>query len=199
MRFFKSLFSNRFVIKGCENKLNIAKSAYLRKSKIKIYGNNNLVEIDENCYLHNFYLRIGFPDTPINDCVVKIGSSTTFNSCDIQLGESSSSLLIGNDCMFSFDVEIACTDTHAITDLDGNLLNLGKSIEIGTHVWVCKEVKILKNTKIPNNCIVAQNSIVTKKFDKENCVIAGNPAKVVKEKINWHRKRTEILRGNLYA
>ena len=97
--------------------------------------------------------------------------------------------------MFSFDVEIACTDTHAITDLEGNLINIGKRIEIGSHVWICKEVKILKNTKIPNNCIVAQNSIVTKKFDKENCVIAGNPAKVVKENINWSRTRPEKFIG----
>lgn len=196
MRFFKSLFSNRFVIKGYKNKLNISKTAYLRKSKIKIYGNNNLVEIDENCYLHNVYLRIGFLDTPINDCVVKIGNGTSFNSCDMQLGESSSSLLIGEGCMFSFDVEIACTDTHAITDFDDNLINVGREIQIGSNVWVCKEVKILKNTKIPDNCIVAQNSIVTKNFDKENCVIAGNPAKIVKENIKWHRPRTEKLRGN---
>ena len=29
------------------------------------------------------------------------------------------------------------------------------------------------------------NSIVTKSFNEENCVIAGNPAKIVKRNIEW--------------
>lgn len=179
---------------GKNNKVEIHKPIFFRKSKIKIYGNNNKIVIKENAYLHNVTIRIGFPDCPINNCNITIGSRTGFNSADIQLGESGSFLTIGDDCMFSFNVEIACTDTHSITDLDGNLLNVGKSIEIGSHVWGCKEIKILKNTKIPDNCIIAQNSIVTKKFEKQNCVIAGNPARVVKENTNWHRERPERYR-----
>lgn len=179
---------------GKNNIVDVDKPIFFRKSKIRIYGDNNKIFIKRNAYLHNTTIRVGFPDCPINDCTIIIGEKSGFNSADIQLGESGSSLIIGDDSMFSFNVEISCTDTHAITDLEGNLLNVGKSIEIGSHVWVCKEVKILKNTKIPNNCIVAQNSIVTKKFDKENCVIAGNPAKVVKENINWLRTRPEKYR-----
>lgn len=177
---------------GENNVVNIAKSAFFRKSKIKVWGNNNTILIDEQAYLHKTNIRIGFPDCPINNCVINIGKHTSINSADIQLGESDSSVIIGDDSMFSFDVEISCTDTHSITDLDGNLLNVGKNITVGSHVWVCKEVKILKNTRIPDNCIVAQNSIVTKQFTNENCVLAGNPAKVVKENINWHRERPEV-------
>lgn len=65
----------------------------------------------------------------------------------------------------------------------------GENIIVGNNVLVCKNVTFMKNTKVPNGCIVAQGSIVTKKFDKENSVIAGNPAKIVKENIYWDRTR----------
>ena len=91
--------------------------------------------------------------------------------------------------MFSFNIEITCTDTHSVLDMEDNIINKGENIIIGNHVWVGKEAKILKNTKIADNCIVAQNSIVTKKFDTNNAVIAGNPAKIVKENITWSNIR----------
>ena len=60
--------------------------------------------------------------------------------------------------------------------------------------------RICKNTLIPDNCIVGISSVVTKKFETKNCVIAGNPAKVVKEDIKWNRMRPkqylEYLNGN---
>ena len=49
----------------------------------------------------------------------------------------------------------------------------------------------MKNTTIPNGCVVATRSIVTRNFEKENCIIAGSPAKVVKENISWDRQRPQ--------
>jgi len=43
----------------------------------------------------------------------------------------------------------------------------------------------MKNVTIPNECIVGAGSVVTKRFDKEYCVIAGNPARVVRENVQW--------------
>jgi acetyltransferase-like isoleucine patch superfamily enzyme len=48
-------------------------------------------------------------------------------------------------------------------------------------------VVILKNVKIAEGCIIGRSAIVTKSFDKPNCAIAGNPAAVVKEKVEWAR------------
>ena len=79
---------------------------------------------------------------------------------------------------------------------DNKLLNIGQSITIGDKVWICKDVKFMKNANIPNGCVVAQGSIVTKRFEKENCVIAGNPAKITKENIQWDRIRpNNFLKG----
>lgn len=38
---------------------------------------------------------------------------------------------------------------------------------------------ILKGTVIGNNCVIGAGSVVHGKFE-DNCVIAGNPAKVIK-------------------
>ena len=61
---------------------------------------------------------------------------------------------------------------------------------------MCKNITILKNTKIPSNSVVAQGSTVTKKFDTENIIIAGNPAKIVKENTIWDRKKPEEYTGS---
>ena len=100
-----------------------------------------------------------------------------------------------NILAFSFSFSLI----HSIFDENGNLINVGQSITIGNHVWICKDVKIMKNTNIPDGCIVAQGSIVTKKFEKENCILAGNPARVVKENIHWDSIRPNDylkLKGN---
>lgn len=51
---------------------------------------------------------------------------------------------------------------------------------IGDNVWVGAGSCILPNVTIGNNCIIGANSVVTKSFP-DNCVIAGNPAKIIKQ------------------
>lgn len=198
MKLLKKLFSKFFglKIKNCGNNiLQISNSAYFRKTKIKIYGNNNFVSIKDNAYLHNTYIRIGFPDCPVKNTTLRIGEKTSFNGCDIQIGEDNSSIVIGSDCMFSFDTELTCTDTHSIFNYDGEIINIGQNITVGNNCWIGRRAKILKNTIIPDNCIVAQDSVLTKKFEDNNSIFAGNPAKLVKTNINWSRLRpNEILR-----
>jgi hypothetical protein len=43
----------------------------------------------------------------------------------------------------------------------------------------------LKNAGLADNTIVGCCSVVTKRFDTGYCVVAGNPAKVVKEEVDW--------------
>lgn len=187
----KIFFPPKIRIKGKNNTIKYPKSACLRRVKIEIYGNNNTILIDENAYLHNTYIIIGFSRHKINNAKIQIGKNTGFNSINIQIGESDSYINIGDNCMFSYDIEITCTDHHSIFNEENNIINIGKSVEIGSNVWAGKEVRIMKNTKIPDGCIIAQGSIVTKKFEKENCIIAGNPAKVVKENIHWTKDRPD--------
>ena len=187
--FIKEHFPLKVIIKGNNNSVIYPKSLIKRKSSVRIYGNNNKVVIKDNCYFHDMKIIIGFPDCPVNDCYVEIGENTSFNGCSVQIGENESSVTIGSGCMFSFGVEMNCTDTHCVFDGNNNLINRGKFIEIGSNVWICKNAVILKNTKVPDNSIVSQNSIVTKEFTESGIVIAGNPARQVKSGIHWKADR----------
>ena len=53
--------------------------------------------------------------------------------------------------------------------------------------WIGNDVKITKKAFIPNNTIVGIGSVVSSKFEEENTVIAGNPAKVVKRGVKFDR------------
>lgn len=55
-----------------------------------------------------------------------------------------------------------------------------KSITIGNNVWIGDKVTILKGVKIGDNVIVAANSVVSRSVPP-NSIVAGIPAKVIKE------------------
>lgn len=56
-------------------------------------------------------------------------------------------------------------------------------IIIGENCWIGANVRICKGVTIGNNSIVAACSVVTKDVPA-NCIVAGNPAKVVKTDID---------------
>ena len=108
------------------------------------------------------------------------------------MADADSNIIIGNDCMFSDEIYIRPHDGHCIYDINTKeLLNDNKDIIIGNHVWVSNRCTILKGAKVGNNCVVGNSSLVNKKIEKNNCIIAGIPAKVVKENISWDRKTIE--------
>lgn len=52
---------------------------------------------------------------------------------------------------------------------------------IGNNVWIGDKATILPNVSIGNGAIIAANSVVTKDVP-EYCIVAGNPAKIIKQK-----------------
>ena len=133
-------------------------------------------------------VHLGFGTGECNNCSVSVGAGTTFVSADIRVREDNVNISIGEDCQFSEKIFIWASDTHTITDMDGNVTNFGKYVTIGNHVWVGYGATICKNTKIADGCIIGTGAVVSGTFDKPNCVIAGNPARVVKENAKWDRR-----------
>ncbi|EHJ57272.1 hypothetical protein HMPREF9318_00408 [Streptococcus urinalis FB127-CNA-2] len=59
-------------------------------------------------------------------------------------------------------------------------LEYGLPITIGNNVWLAAGVTILPGVTLGDNVVVGAGSVVTKSY-KDNVVIAGNPAKIIKE------------------
>ena len=160
--------------------------------QIEIYGDNNKVEIDPSVKTWNGHIVIGNPgtNTPTHNCLVRIGKNSDSNGVWIDLLEDNSAVIIGNNCMLSWNIHIFASDSHTIYDAKTKkLLNWGKEIIIGDNVWVAMDCTVLKNSFIAKNCVVGASAVVAGKFTEENCVIAGNPAKVVKRGVAWDGRR----------
>lgn len=91
---------------------------------------------------------------------------------------------IGDGAKIARNVIIMDSDSHKITYVDGKKSCASKPVTIGEHVWIGTGAIILKGVSIGNGAIVAAGSVVTKDVPS-NCIAAGNPAKIIKEKISW--------------
>ena len=176
-------------IKGKNNIVTLPENSNLNNViKIKIYGDNNKISLNTENYI-NLKINIGDSLSPSCNCTVSVGENTQINGAEIVLYEHNSSVTIGKDCLLSWDIVLWCTDTHTVTDLSGTPLNRGRSVTVGDHVWIGRNVYIAKNTQIPSHSIVGWCSNVTSRFNEENVIIAGNPAKIVKRQIDWKHER----------
>ena len=163
------------------------------QSSWHLYGDNNSIEIKSSKYeIHCLAIENIGQKTYNNKIFIdenfSVGSIVFhfffLNNCTVR---------IGKDCMFSNKIEFLLGDGHTLYNLDNpqnvNTTNFG--ITIGNHVWIGHDVKILKDVIIPDNTVIGTSSLVNKQFSKPNTVIAGIPAKVVKENIGWDRRRVE--------
>ena len=55
-----------------------------------------------------------------------------------------------------------------------------KGIKIGDNVWIGSGVIILDGVKIGSSTVIGAGSVVTKSFNN-NLLIAGNPAKIIRD------------------
>lgn len=70
------------------------------------------------------------------------------------------------------------TENHNIYDL--SVHSLPGNVTIGKECWIGMNCVILPNVVLGDHTIVGAGSIVTKSFIDGNCIIAGNPAKIIK-------------------
>lgn len=92
------------------------------------------------------------------------------------------SVIIGQDCLVA-SASISDTDFHTFDDPDHILFKnqQSKPVKIGNKAWICGQTTILKGSEIGEGTVVGFRAVVTKKFPA-NVVVAGNPARIVKQK-----------------
>lgn len=113
--------------------------------------------------------------------ILEIGNNSYMNASTIQCA---SHISIGDDCAIASDILIQDTDFHPILDENGREKPISKPIQIGNKVWICAKATILKGVTIGDGAIVAAGAVVTKDVPAYS-LVAGNPARVVKENIKW--------------
>lgn len=175
------ILNSRFNINGSLNKITINKTDNLFYGlNINIIGDNNNILIQNNATICGLSIVIKG-----NGCQVSIGRNFTENqNCMIVCMGEKKHVQIGNDCMFSSDIDIWNTDSHRILNAIGDTINPCLPIKIGNHVWIGKRSCILKGVTVGDNSIVGFASVVTKDIE-ENSIYAGNPARKIKGGINW--------------
>ena len=174
-------------ISGSNNRVIVEDFSVLKGVSVYISGDNNTVSIGSWCHLNGTEF-----------CMEKSGNTVAVGSRSKLLGKTHLAAMegtridIGRECLFSSDIHFRTGDSHSILDMKGRRINPSQDILLGDHVWVGTKVICLKGSVVPPHSIVGAGALVTKAFSQPNCVLAGNPAKVVKTGVDWSLKRIPV-------
>lgn len=108
--------------------------------------------------------------------VFEIGCSYINSNCFIRVTKKIS---IGDDCAISNNVTVYDSDFH---EINGRIKS--GEITIHDHVWIGTGVTILPGVDIGTGAVVAAGSVVTHDVAAYS-LVAGVPAKTIKENISW--------------
>lgn len=120
---------------------------------------------------------------------IKLGYSISLNTCapGLSLPHYGNIVInhnahIGRNCRIHVGVNIGASGGHS------------EAPQIGDNVYIGPGAILFGNITIGSNNTIGANATVNKSFPQENVVLAGTPAKIVKEnEPNWlefnHRKR----------
>ncbi|CAA6808539.1 MAG: Transferase hexapeptide repeat containing protein [uncultured Sulfurovum sp.] len=179
--------SNFTFVQKVRNKIRVDKSTKLKLAtniklvgcRITIKGLNNKLELEEGVKIHRSNIEIMG-----NNCSVKIGKNSMIgDDCYLMVKEEKINLMIGESCGLSRNVKMMASDGHPIYQ-NGVRINEAQDIILGDNIWIADNVTILKGVEIASGAVVGINSMVTKSIPSHT-IVAGNPARVVKEGINW--------------
>lgn len=90
-------------------------------------------------------------------------------------------ITIGKGCSIAREVIIRDYDAHQLLHSEHEI---SKEISIGDHVWIGNRAIILKGVTIGNGAVIAAGAIVTKDVP-DKCLVAGVPAKVIRQNVEW--------------
>ena len=90
-------------------------------------------------------------------------------------------IAIGKGCAIARDVIIRDTDAHQLLN---STHRMTQEVSIGEHVWICNRAIIMKGVSIGNGAVIAAGAVVTKDVPAK-CLVAGVPAKVIREHVEW--------------
>lgn len=113
--------------------------------------------------------------------VLTLGSGFLNSDCVIACANQ---ITIGDGAAIGRKVMIYDSDHHEILDKQGRQTNAPAPVVIGKHVWIGVGAVILKGVTIGDGAVIAAGAVVTHDVPPR-CMAAGNPAKIIKNNIDW--------------
>ena len=152
---------------------------------IRFHGDNNVIRIGSSVSVGKLNIICG------NHASCIIGNGTEIEAADIHV--TNGSISIGENCLFSYQVTLRNHDTHHIFDKDtGERINFAGNMIIGNHVWLGYGVTLLGSASIGDNSIAGTMAVTSAAFPRE-VVIAGNPARIIREHVCWSKDNTNFF------
>ena len=173
---------------GRGNTLIIGDFARLKNCHFHFEGTGNTVSIGPwcSCEEAEFWIED-------SGCTISLGAHTALCG-DIQLAAmEGTDITVGKGCLFANAVRLRTGDSHSLLKKStGARINPSKSITVGNHVWVGTGVTILKGVQVADGCVVGAGSLLAKAYSQPNCVLAGVPAREVKQDVDWAPERIPV-------
>ena len=187
--------------KGRENLLYVHRDARRLQSEapFDFNGANNIVILDKENGFHGWLKFEGS-----ENLVVLLGGgghfalgATLYNGDTLVSGRGVHSwgirvwvqgetvCTIGDDCLFSENIQVRTTDHHSIIDLETwTQANRPADVTIGRHVWIGANCIVTKGSNIGEGSIIAPTALVTGSVPPKE-LWGGVPARMIRRNVSW--------------
>lgn len=190
--------------KGIGSVLIVGKNCFIDPSVVFHMENNSIIVIDDNVVIEkdviidarnggvihigkNGYVYHSAIINSYRNSYVETGENVKICAYGIVNAAQSSKVIMGDDVAFGTHCSIQACDGHQFYDIETKksiCTDKKYEIEIGSHVWVGRNCTILYGAQIGSGSMVGIDSMV-KSSSPANVILAGRPAKVIRENIVW--------------
>lgn len=171
----------------CGNKIYFDQSLS-DKLMVLFQGHGNVLRISENVSIGNLSIRFG------NNGFCSIDKNTEIIGAEFYVSDAN--IRIGKDCLLASQVIIRTHDSHHIFDVNTHQrINYSKDILIGDNVWIAYRATLLGGARIGTGSVVGTCAVTSSQFGSHK-IIAGSPAKVIRENICWSKDDTAYFSRN---
>lgn len=173
MKLLHIKYGKKLMLKGCPVIFN-------KKGAQMIIGDNVTIKSSFLSNLVGLYSRtIICTRTP--EAKIVIGNNVGISGATLYARKG---IYIGDNTLIGGNVKILDNDFHPIEVEARNKDDKEKigtqEIKVGNDCFIGCNALILKGTVLGNGCVVGAGAIVKGKFE-DNCIIVGNPARVIKK------------------
>ena len=113
---------------------------------------------------------------------LEIGNRSFVNDCSTVT--CFQHITIGSGCAISWNTNILDTNAHELA-IGGQPRPRSGPVTIGDQVWIGTGATVLAGVTIGDGAVIAAGSVVAAAVPGQT-LVAGNPARVVREDVSWH-------------